>query len=109
MRDGSERSSYAPLESSEQKGIGFVYFLGSPDGTRIKIGFSGKPSWDRLQTHSEGDAFGMGGDYTILAVVRGTRHAETELKSYFKAHGASDRKKEVFHSGPLLPYVTWLR
>jgi DNA N-6-adenine-methyltransferase (Dam) len=84
-----------------------VYFLGSPDGTRIKIGWSSKDVWERLQDHAEGDAFGQGGDYEILATVRATRHAESALKTYFRPYLKA--KREVFEAEPLLPYITWLR
>jgi hypothetical protein len=91
----------------ESKGLGFVYFIGSADGQRIKIGFSNKDTWDRLEDHAEGDAFGQGSNYRILAVVRATRHAESALKAHFKTYLVA--KREVFSSTPLLPYVTWLR
>jgi len=106
MRDGSERSDYAVLERSP-KGVGYVYFLGSADGTRIKVGWSSKDVWERLQDHAKGDAFGQGGDYEMLATIRATRHAETAIKAYFKP--ALVAKQEVFAATALLPYVTWLR
>lgn len=109
MRQGSERSSYAPLERSpETVGGGYVYILGSENGERIKIGFSNSGKWGtRFRQHSAGDAFGEGGKFTVLAVVRATRHAETALKSFFRPHLVA--KLEVYSADELLPYITWLR
>jgi len=106
MRTGDERSDYAPLECSEQT-TGFVYFIGSEDGHRIKVGWSSKSRLDRLQNHAEGDAFGRGGNYTTLAVVRGTKACEAQIHKFFRRHLIA--KKEVFTAAPLLPYVSWLR
>lgn len=108
MRSGTERSDYAPLDrSGSLEGIGFVYFLGSPNGERIKIGWSKDETWKRLRTHSDGDAFGEGGDYTLLAVVRATKHAEGQLHSYFRRSLVA--KKEVYSAESVVPYIAWLR
>jgi len=106
MRTGDERNDYAPLECSEPK-AGFVYFIGSEDGQRIKVGWSGKRTLDRLQSHLEGDAFGNGGNYTTLAVVRGSKTCEAQIHKFFRRHLVA--KNEVFAAAPLLPYVAWLR
>ena len=105
--DSEKRSNYAPLERS-QDGIGYVYFLGTSDGERVKIGWSKDLSLKRLKTHKEGDAFGRGGDYHILALVRGTASAEDQAQKYYKAH-AVPGETEVFFAGPLIPYITYLR
>lgn len=107
MREGNERSDYAPLQCSEQTGLGFVYFLGSANGERIKIGWSLNTRASRLRQHAQGDAFGEGGDFRILALVRATKQAEGRLHSFFKPHLVA--KNEVYSAKPLIPYVTWLR
>jgi hypothetical protein len=113
-REGTERQSYQPMELTSSEGIGYIYFLGSPCGTRIKAGYS-KPargkSLKRLRTHSEGDAFGLGGDYILLGLLRASYTSEQRLHSYF-VDSCVDIKKfgaEIYHAAPLIPYVTWLR
>jgi hypothetical protein len=106
MRRGDERSDYTPLERSSD-GVGYVYFIGSPNGERIKIGYSGDPRSDaRLRQHANGDAFGEGKGQE-LAIVRATRQAEGRLHSYFKPHLRA--KREVYAAEPVIPYLAWLR
>jgi hypothetical protein len=106
MRAGNERSDYAPFKRSED-GVGYVYVLGSFDGTRVKVGWSLKMTPHRLKQHLQGDAFGFGGNYTTLALVRGSRADEDAVHKYFAAHLVA--KKEVYDAAPLVPYITWLR
>jgi len=111
-RTGTERNDYADLECSPAGGHGLVYFLGSPDGARIKVGWSSRiEKWSRIADHKSGDAFGRGEELTVLAVVRATsREGEQLVLRHFAEHLIEgSRKQEVFHAEPLLEYVVWLR
>jgi len=97
------------LECSPDRN-GYVYFLGTPDGRYIKVGYSGRNDWSRIRTHSKGDAFGLNGNFEVLAVVRGTQQCEAAIHEYFAAHVVPNLpKRETFFSEPLISYVTWLR
>jgi len=110
MRAGNERSDYAPLECSEPTtGSGFVYFLGSANGERVKVGWS--KSWRRMKQHAQGNAFGEGGEFTILALVRAaSQDCETRIHTYFRdCRVEAAGKQEVYRTAGMLPYVAWLR
>ncbi len=106
------RADAGPFELPHGKtGGAYVYFLGDSTGQRIKVGRSDRWKLDRLDEHEQGDVFGFGGNWKILALVRGGRTDERAIKTYFAKYRVAGlpRKKEVFHAAPLLSYVTWLR
>jgi hypothetical protein len=109
---GPKVASYSPLEQSSD-GVGYCYFLGSEDGAVVKIGYSGEKTPKRLRQHQTGDAFGRGGSFETLALVRGTRQAEQFLHAHFAPYLSADavrsRKSEVYDAEPLIPYLAWLR
>jgi hypothetical protein len=110
MRAGDERNRYAPLECSERPtSEGFVYFLGSANGERVKIGWS--KTWRRMKQHAQGNAFGEGGEFTILALVRAvSQDCETRIHSYFSSVRVDAAgKQEVYRTEAVLPYIAWLR
>jgi hypothetical protein len=92
--------------------LGVVYFTGSYDGKRIKLGRTDRELKTRLKEHRESDAFGFGVEVHPLAFVRSHSHRqdETYIKSFFsKFRIGKIGKCEVFEAHGLIPYITWLR
>ena len=104
----SSQQDYTPLIVQQTAGVSWIYFIGNPEGTRIKVGYS-KHLPRRMKQHQQGHAFASEGENEYLAFVRGTRSDETAITSYFKAARWKPTTTEEFHADPLIPYITWLR
>lgn len=92
----------------EVNGLGWVYFLGHPDGSRIKVGYSDAPPRHR-SVQLANSAWEEDLVLCPLAFVRATYADEQRLHQLFKPHRWTPKKKEVYRTEPLVPYITWLR
>ena len=110
MVDRDPRMDLGHFAVHAETAPGWVYFLGSQDETRIKIGHS-RDLNNRLLTHASGDVFGQGGGYQILALVQGHQGDEATVHRYFKEFEIKEiQKKEIFRSDyRLIDYIVWLR
>lgn len=85
---------------------GFVYFHGTEDGLRVKIGYTKNLTKRRRQ--NEQRVIG-GQKLVLLAAVIGTRTHEAGVLRYFETD-CVEREKEWFSvSAALIEYILWLR
>ncbi len=105
-RTETMRPEFRPAELALD-GLGVIYFLGSEDGTEIKIGYTDNADKDitRRKAHA---AYG----YRVpLAFVRASKAHEQFIHTYFRERGSAVRGKseEIHRIESVLPYVVWLR
>lgn len=87
---------------------GKVYFFGSPDGSFIKIGYTGGSLSKRKNDLLAGQFVRQ--DLVLLVAVPGTPTHERYVKDYFKSLRMDVNSTETFRPEPMLvQYINWLR
>jgi hypothetical protein len=103
--DGGQ--DFRPFTRDAQN-LGWVYFFGHPDGSRIKVGYS-RTVPNRAKQLATSSAWDAELNLAPLAFVRGSMSDEQTIHATFKEHRWAKSTKELFKADPLIPYVTWLR